>query len=130
MLIEYNKGNHDLDRNPTLVTEKKNWDSISNKYGNNLNRFYYIEFDTQKFNLKTYNNISKKGYSVSEKTYYETFFYNLRMILEEREKRLVEFLTKQREKKNFPTFFKDNEYIIHDKNVITNKCNSFLQILG
>ncbi len=34
-------------------------------------------------------------------------------------------LNKTKRKNNFPTFFKDNENIIHDKNVITNQFNTF-----
>ncbi len=62
---------------------------------------HLTEFDTQKVNLKTYNNILRKAIRLVKKTYYEIFFYNLRIILEEREQLLVEFLTKQRENRIF-----------------------------
>ncbi len=41
-----------------------------------------------------------------------------------------EWTNKTKRKKNFPTFFKDNENIIHDKNVITNKFNTYFANIG
>ncbi len=42
----------------------------------------------------------------------------------------MEILNKTKRTKNFSTLFKDNENIIHDKNVITNKFNTFFANIG
>ncbi len=44
------------------------------------------EFDTQKVNLKAYNNILRKAIPLVKKHIMKHFFYNIRMTLKERGK--------------------------------------------
>ncbi len=91
---------------------------------------HLTEFDTQKVNLKAYNNILRKAVQLAKKSYCDTIFLQLKDYIKGTWKTINGILNKTKRKKNFPTFFKDNENIIHDKNVITNKFNTFLQILN
>ncbi len=67
----------------------------------------------------TYNNILRKSIRLAQKSY-ETLFHKFKDGI----------LNKTKRKSNFPRFFKDGEYILYDKSVITNKFNKFYANIG
>ncbi len=91
---------------------------------------HLTEFDIQEVNLKTYNNILRKAIRLVNYFYFETIFLQFTDDIRGTWKTISGILNKTKRKKNLPTIFKDNENIIHDKNVITNKFDSFFANIG
>ncbi len=88
------------------------------------------EFDIQKINLKTYNNILKKSIHLAKKIYYETLFQKFKDDIKGTWKTINGILNKTKRKRNFPCFFRDGDKILNDKRVITNKFNKYFANVG
>jgi len=91
---------------------------------------YSLDFTIQKINLKTYNTILNKAIRLAKKCYYEAIFLKFKDDIRGTWKIIGGILNKTKRKKNFPHFFKDGENKIYDKNVITNKFNTFFANIG
>ncbi len=88
------------------------------------------EIEIQKINLKTYNTILKKKYSLSKKSYYEIIFLKFKDDIRGTWKTINDILNKIKRKKSFPYFFKEGEIISTNKSIITNQFNSFFTNIG
>ena len=88
------------------------------------------EFDIQKTNLATYNSILKKAIRLAKRSYYEALFTKFKNDIRGTWKTINGILNKTKKKRNFPLFFKDGDNIIHDKQTITNKFNTFFSNIG
>ncbi len=73
-LVKFNKYNHKMPRWITkgILRSNKYKDELYQKH--RMTDPHSTEFDTQKVNLKTYNNILRKSIRLAKKTYYETIF--------------------------------------------------------
>ncbi len=82
------------------------------------------EFDIQKVNLKTYNNIFKKAIRLAKCSYYEALFNKLKNYIRRRWKTINGILNKTKRKRNFALFCKDGNNIVYNNKTITNKFNT------
>ncbi len=62
------------------------------------------EFDIQKINLKTYNNILKKSIRLAKKIYYQTLFQKFKDDVKGTWKTISGILNKTKRKRNCPCF--------------------------
>ncbi len=88
------------------------------------------EFDIQKFNLKTYNNILKKDIRLAKRSYYEALFNKFKNDIRGTWKTINGILNKTKRKRNFPLFFKDGNNIMYNNKTIANKFNTFFANFG
>ncbi len=127
--LKFNKYNHKMSPWITkgILQSIKYKDELHQKH--KMTDPHSTEFDTQTVNLKTYNNL-RKAIWLAKKTYYGTIFLQFKDDIRGTWKTISGILNQTKRKKNFPNFVKDNENIIYDKNVITNKFNTFFANIG
>ena len=88
------------------------------------------EFDIQKLNLKTYNNILKRAIRLAKRSYYEALFNKFKNDIRGTWKTINGILNKTKRKRNFPLFFKDGNNIMYNNKTIANKFNTFFANIG
>ncbi len=88
------------------------------------------EFDIQKINLKTYNNILKKAIQLAKRSYYESIFNKFKNDIRGTWKTINGILNKTKRKRNFPLFFKDRNNIMYNNTAIANKLNTCFANIG
>ena len=88
------------------------------------------EFEIQKINLKTYNNILKQSIHLAKTSYYEHIFNKVKNDIKGTWKTINGILNKTKRKKMFPKIFKDNGIVYTDKKNIVNIFNTFFTEIG
>jgi hypothetical protein len=88
------------------------------------------EYEIQKTNLKTYNNILKQSIRLAKKTYYEQIFSKVKNYIKATWKTINGILNKTKRKKTFPKIFKHDGIVFTDKTDIANKFNTFFTNIG
>ena len=88
------------------------------------------EFEIQKLNLKTYNNILKQSIRIAKKSYYEQIFNKVKNDIKGTWKTINSILNKTKRKKMFPKIFKDNGIVYTHKKDIANKFNTYFTEIG
>ncbi len=106
------------------------------QYKDNLNKILKMtyhgstQFATYKLNLDTYNNILKRSIHLAKQNYYLTIFTKFKDDIRGTWKAINEILSKTKRKKHFPLYFKDGDNILTNKDLISNKFNSFFTNIG
>ena len=78
-------------------------------------------------NLKTYNVILKRSFRIAKQLYFETCFNQFKFDIKNTWKTINEILSKSKNNKSFPTYFKESNSIMTDKLEILNKFNAFFK---
>ncbi len=84
----------------------------------------------KKTNLGTYNSIVKRAIQLGKRSYYEALLTQFKNDIRGTWKTIIGILNKTKTKRNFPLFFKDEDIIMHDKQTIANKFNTFCANIG
>ena len=89
-----------------------------------------LQYDTLKFNLKTYNLILRKSIISAKQIYYESRFNRIGNDIRRTWKTINEILTKNQTKHKFPKVFNDDGSMIADRENIANTFNVFFTNIG
>ncbi len=92
--------------------------------------FNTLEFDIQNTNLGTYNSILKRATRLDKQSYYEALFTKFKNEVRGTWRAINGILNRTMRKRHFPLFFKAGDIIMHDKQTIANKFNTFLANIG
>ncbi len=88
------------------------------------------EFDIQNTNLGTYNSILKRAIRLAKRSYYEALFTKFKNDIRGTWKTINGILNKTKKKRIFSLLFKHGDIIMHDKQTIANKFNTFFANIG
>ena len=88
------------------------------------------EYETNKINYKTYNNILKRNIKEAKKRYYESCFNKYKHDMKNTWKTINNILNKTEKKCDFPNFFNHNDSIITDKKEIADAFNNYFIDIG